>query len=107
VGSQKNILLIHKLIEKFQKYGLIGFLKMCVLLTHRFLYRKYYLFFNSKAERFQNPSADELSIIECDLHALGIPVEGYEPDPGQFQLFLREAMVSEILSWWQRGWSLE
>ena len=66
------------------------FSKLCVLLVHRILFQKYYLFINSKAERYQNPDIDELSSIERDLLALGVPVESYEPDPDQFQFFLQK-----------------
>jgi hypothetical protein len=90
MGSQKKILLSHKIIKKLKKYGLIGFSKLCVLLVHRILSQKYYLFINSKAERYQNPDIDELSSIERDLLALGVPVESYEPDPDQFQFFLQK-----------------
>lgn len=95
MGTSSDLLLKGRkmtLVEKVQKYGLIGSARMAShLVSHKLrhskLGRSYSEWYFRNTPQYANPTPDELCQIETDLRALGIEMADYAPAPGLFQQF--------------------
>ena len=69
------------LLEKIQRYGILGSGRKALTLLKQFLDHIYWRWAFRSAPVFENPTSEELELIERDLVALGVTIYNYTPPP--------------------------